>query len=1006
MVNTDARRWYEGLNDAANKVFFDGRFADRPIHLDLDSGVLEELNKVANSNFAEELCAAVSGTLSWGRPNIYGWHAENTSMWNRAGMKGFPPFTGLLLVLSFAAEKMRAEGDYSDTNYYRRLAELLGASSDHKFSSLKAAGKHTLRFWLDLNRWLRRFDNELGVPTATAIHKSWKYVSYAMSQSLVRDGDKKRMHQMFHNYRMTPGDSVSPTEMFFYLDEWLGHSQSPSWLRRLWANPELRDKVAQSASEELIVWTGSGTESTHGGARPATCKWLAIQKSFPRKKLVLYISLAEDVFCENASLQLEIGNSSYRVAVEHLSGTDESYLAPPIEVSLQALLGQDFDVLDQNSETRVKRNARPIIPLCQIDNGNYFTEVSRVRSNRTHLIFCHIGWKDRVEKHLRTYCNSSLGCIEPSLTSGVPSDWACFTQVIFDRPIDASETSNNQLHVLVPYPELPSIQPIGGLKLGYGIWHSKATPALAIPPVITTEQLISVLSDVDNTPDDSGYIYQTRFDEFDADLLSRLQDQISGKDVTITAGKTVRDLTLGFRTANHTKRKLHRKSLRLFWDFNSAEALISPLYDKQNVNSAEGLLMSSEIRTGTYMLPSSELTTTDFNFFATSSHSNQDRLLNGGSYIPAQCILRGHHYWICEPYLGPATKNQRLVVCKDCNSRMVLPEPKKGSNRSGQQKSSRNPISKFSLAPEIKVERPHIDTVVDAICYRNEGSWNQLKEFLAAVTESPIDLWEYAKRLSDVGILDLHRDIASGAIKSWVVPPPCLVYHSRKNRLVLAVFRNISLVDEITRSLEQVSQIQKSADSENAITIFHWPDIDCSLEKVAKLLANVKDNFDRPIRIAIDPAETILSQSKNLSDITSYLPTYNLDSRADMEKFDVTSGKWLPLTDSQRARLTTGAYRICSRGNMYMYRSADGTAKRGPFDIVKTLAAKDAGRRLHEYEPFGGNFRCLIGADLPPLLSRAVVSSSFRLPRIENNCIVYPDVCESIGRAVLARLYT
>jgi hypothetical protein len=117
----------------------------------------------------------------------------------------------------------------------------------------------------------------------------------------------------------------------------------------------------------------------------------------------------------------------------------------------------------------------------------------------------------------------------------------------------------------------------------------------------------------------------------------------------------------------------------------------------------------------------------------------------------------------------------------------------------------------------------------------------------------------------------------------------------------------------------------------------------------------------------------------------------------------VLRGKWVePSTHIN----TAGAYRVKNRGNMYFYVGPDGASKRSSYDLVKLFSARLHNRYLHSYDSNKKELKCVLGADLPPLLSRAVVLSSRELPYVSNGLLIYPNVPEYIGKLVVSILYT
>lgn len=97
---------YEELNDAINKVFFDGRHQDSPVYLDLEEDLQLELAKslsIDPCKLEQEIGHRVLNTLRLDKGNVYTWHRHNLIKWYAPGTVTPPPFIALLLTLSAPA---------------------------------------------------------------------------------------------------------------------------------------------------------------------------------------------------------------------------------------------------------------------------------------------------------------------------------------------------------------------------------------------------------------------------------------------------------------------------------------------------------------------------------------------------------------------------------------------------------------------------------------------------------------------------------------------------------------------------------------------------------------------------------------------------------------------------------------------------------------------------------------------------------------------------------------
>lgn len=244
---------YAQLNKAINEVFFDGRYQGKYVYLDLE---LDKVNEVSDriGCRADELPNIVSkitlSTLSLKGDNAYSFHLRNAHTWLSTNRQQPPPFTTLLLCLSMAAEKMRHDKNYSASNYYFRLFETLNINNVTHQNIIRSSGGDTITLWHSLNKWLTENDYSFGIPTAKQIN-SWRYVSYAISQSLVREAEREKFRQMFREMGITSQDRLGFSDVEIILYQWMGSSTPSPWLKKLWAQNDLKERVVTAALYEL-----------------------------------------------------------------------------------------------------------------------------------------------------------------------------------------------------------------------------------------------------------------------------------------------------------------------------------------------------------------------------------------------------------------------------------------------------------------------------------------------------------------------------------------------------------------------------------------------------------------------------------------------------------------------------------------------------------------------------------------------------------------------------------
>ena len=127
---------FKKYNDAINQTFFDGRFANKPVFLDIEGKIQKEITErldIEIYDLEEKLGNIISDLLfETSILNPYEFFIEEQILWNRLLRNYNPPFTALLCLFSMAAENMRTDGNYTSSNYYERLFQLLSITDERK----------------------------------------------------------------------------------------------------------------------------------------------------------------------------------------------------------------------------------------------------------------------------------------------------------------------------------------------------------------------------------------------------------------------------------------------------------------------------------------------------------------------------------------------------------------------------------------------------------------------------------------------------------------------------------------------------------------------------------------------------------------------------------------------------------------------------------------------------------------------------------------------------------
>jgi len=304
---------YREVNDALNEVFLGGRFDSRPLYLVLDNQGRGDLADLLGhrGDEVEAYCCHVVGKKLDPAGDPYDELFAEMGAWALGGRKQLPPFTALLFALAHAAELMVSDGDFMASNYYQRLSSLVDVSPQR----LSQHGKSTAPFWRLFSKWLADNDFHYGRPTARAVNAN-KYVGVAMSQAIVREEDRQRLHQMFEKYGFTGTDEITGVEVEQYVSSWVNTSRPTSQFKAAWKKAELRPRICEIVVDELDDWKAStasaGAEKSGHATRLSLV--LAFRHDLLARSATLWLgreATLASVELRGAAGPLELGNSTF-----------------------------------------------------------------------------------------------------------------------------------------------------------------------------------------------------------------------------------------------------------------------------------------------------------------------------------------------------------------------------------------------------------------------------------------------------------------------------------------------------------------------------------------------------------------------------------------------------------------------------------------------------------------------------------------------------------------------
>jgi hypothetical protein len=996
---------YNFLNKAVNTVFFTGRLSDRPVYLDPEGSVRVQICEAVGcdvDDLDEEVGKIVSATLTLDVSNVYSWHTSRILSWDPENEA--PPFSALLLSLSIAAKHMREDPEFSPTNYYGRLAEVYGDASLR--AAISFAGKHTKPFWLLLNQWLLQHDFIYGRPTAQQI-SHLKYVSFAISQALVRETDRDSFKKLFQRYGFTRSDQLTEAELLPYLADWMDSSDPSGYLKGIWQKDNLREKVLTAALQELDSWEGFAADggSVVRGARKLF--WSMKIKRSPVKKVLMYLctnglvgesgtyEIAEST---SASTRAVIGEDHDRLSFAELPGADASFLSPTSSINLGRLLLGKFSVSGEG-EALFERNPRPIMPFSPYSAGHYYREVSQVLLHERYGILCHENWKQRVEEYLNAYARDSFSVLK-GRSSGLPAGWTLFDNVEIVAIPDVE--IEKDLQDLVPLDKGATIHVLGGLPLSRDVWHAELPP-----DVYATDGDESLLLKVFEPGLRRGKAKAVVEDSASRpNFLSTSGLDLPNSSLTMVAysGNSAKtEKTISFRTANNPRRYAKGEEAFLLYapdKFGSAELANDEIPVNYPLSGhvwceKEPPLSGEKIGL--------DQTVLDLSFVA-SPRGDQWLEIMEPAYLDSsdsgaadECINRGFHIWNVPYGVGKRTK-EAILYCSECGS-SILWKPRKVK-----QTQNRSPTFVPGTVKKVIVDHsevaPNADQIYDAMCYQGFGSWASLQRLLDHLVDEPWKAFEKAKEFADLGLVDLRLDPLSHKPTGWSIPGPALVL-AGDDRLYLSGYRSRNLVKEIRAELDRIGLTYVMHSEEGIPSYLRWSGVFHGADEVGRALGQISDPYGRQVSVSNNFAErlvTLLPKSDVLQKqfVETSMPTRRVS------RYNPAGNTW----EQIQGQCGPGAYRFDGPPRKYYIVDNQESVSYSTFELAKIQAASRLGFRLHDYDLESATFISALGCDLPSLYRRALVSCSGRLPVFgENNTVRYDLVPSEVGQTILNKIY-
>jgi hypothetical protein len=1022
---------YASWNRAVGEVFFNGRFAHRPVYLDLEPETLAEV-AASTGDDAEgalsRLTAAVKETLylsTHERP-LFDRHSRALRVWIGDGRKGTPPFLALLAFLSSIAEEMRSDEKFAANNYYGRLCQRLelepeGADRDRVARWFRA---ETPAFWRELNAWLEANEGRRGTPTAFALDPHLKYVGVPISQALVRERDRQLLPDLFAHYRLAPGTKLSRSDMLRFLEDWLPQAPVSTALQALCRQPAARERVADVACVELEHWDGTLPVAEGAVELDAAISLVAAFHRHPRPRI--RFDLVVRSFAPLPEGRYRLIEDAPPHAVAALADTGGALtlgaLQPEGWRSLEestAVSVADFlfaNVRLIRADATIRHEPRSLVILERDEELMRYVEVPRAHLAREYLLLARERLREPLEAMLAASARPGYRLAAEGEIGGLPPGWLGAIGV---ELMGLPETTSADLAPLVPV-SWTAISLVSGFALpARATWLRGALPEVIATSIDTENELVvslaceHVLGRDGEVPDSRELGRFTEHEVLrlsDFDLLEgdyRVELASSSGNPTALASAVLR-----VRSAATPRVLLADQAgpIGHALDENPIAALgameLVGLADGKPVvsgawapNGKPPAFKSGPVPTELGVPTSLEPADPD------ETSADAPRAGDG----PA-CIETGAHY-IVLPAAGPDSPPPGTKIegtCKRCGLEKWFPaRPRGGAGRTrrrhrpapwSQRTQARAPARRPALdvAP-IEFEQPaSLDMLIDGLSYAQRGRWSTFEALASQVVDSGLFAAESARLLSSLGHLELILDQRTLRPTSWAIAPTILVRPRHSTEAFLCGRRSRRLIDRLRDGAEALggeTTIEELGDSP-ALVAVRGLDAD----DLTDLAADTSAALDWQVRFIEDAAMRIAALLPPLSQIASQLSHFTLSIEATLERFNVAEGRWA------EAKLVDqpGAYR--SRGLITRYGFADSAGAvllETDARLCKWLAAARERRTLLAYDEAAEILVSPLGAEPPGLYERALALCSGRAPvKRKDGTTLYTQVPPEVAATV------
>lgn len=1026
---------YSELNALLCQVLFTEQNRNRPAYIELDEETRSLLAESIECS-SEEVIPHIQRVTSLHyagltRPGgFFQIAAKSILRWRKEVLQDSSlayPELPLLVCLTTAASDMGGDSEFNSLAYYPRLAAILDVvEKDDLADSYR---DHSNFLWSNWNYWLDSvLNSERGIGTAYSIGSA-KHVGYALSQALVRSGDRKKLPALFRKNGLSRNASISKIDMQSILDDWIasvevysGYDFAPSKpFQNLWSYPEARVRMSEIVCRELELWDGRIPKVRTPEGLLKDDIQIALEatiSTFGGVQLKFSFGVSGIVGHKESKFKILDSDGHYREIsmVADSSGWMYPNVAKLPIATTELLEKSITGKFDESIE--VTRTPKRIVVLRLDQTTRRYREIERAELHTRMMIVVndHKSNIEIVRNILLDSARSGFKEVNFSNMKGIPENWVVFTDVeLVQIPPQDLLKKNVLLEALRP-------NRTGDLTISAGFqlpgnppkWHQEFpieirsfvvgahSLKLHILKIIEEERVEIVnetfVAETFIRSFGSGFFEDGRYE-----ILVSVDDSeepFASKVLRVASSDSPDAIT--WKRADRLVYPIGRDGVGLFSASNP---------DSIDFDVIDGPFTVIDSDPRSEISFSGSLPTERWWSTISKTEAIVEQELKLNTLGTSICFENGTHNWQIEPALPNsrrdgytrATNNQVDGQCKNCGIKKMFPATHWHARLRLDQLDSNSRIEVRQTSKVNVSALPHVtdfsvtwDMALDALMHLGGGSESYISAIAANIDSSPLFRHNFINTLEDLGHIDIQRDNNSQII-GWEINPSFAVelsdgilllgYWPRNSRKILqARLGDKYCVQEIddSVSLNKIKEVQ----IDELVSICDDEGIDINVTKNSDL-----------IMIAALP---------KFLDALVDLPEKQAGLYEEVAKYDPKSNSWLPGNDFDGA----GGYRLKSAYKVEYCVVTEESWTRGKIKSVSAATAKhfeaiiNYGKPLFGYVESSEQLFVPVGAPLPGLFQRAAILASGLSPSIDSTgkLRVYGSISEEFIRRLVTKM--